>query len=701
MKINRVMTFQQRFAEIMLLVIWLSIHGCTKVESDKPPATLPIAGQPGAAALTKIEEQNLVSVEEITALVERMAATKKYRQQLKPLPESAYQPAAELLNELRQRTALSYSVETLIARSPEKTKGYVKAGLVLFPVERYALYRHLKTLADINLSSLDSWASQTDLYIPQATTAPSASHPEKDIAVVPLIESANITVFNQNENVKAAVEYRETKDDPCWHSARHLSWEPVQGVLTGPIVFLNANTAYDLKITLTDANQATQVIESRFTTRPDKPPIDPNKIYQLSEIYAGGTLNLEELNIEGNEDGWAKIVGDPTIVIEAEEGSKNAIYIGDNSYVYFENITVRGGRTHAIYAEHAHHIWINQCDIAKWGRHPNIIKNGKAYELPDAQPINYDSALYFKRSGVITIENCHVHDPNPFANDWSDGHPNGANAFLAYANHPDPAFKGQIILRNNVFTGTAEHRFNDVIEGRKNAESLGGFVRDSAIYNNTLAYANDDAIEIDGGQHNVLVYNNDISHTYSGISAAPARIGPSFIFNNYIHDLGDQRGKQWAAIKVGGLITKPLGQVNLFHNLITIARNGITASRFQEDDTFWIHSQNNVIVTEKNANKVGFNVYDPKQFSGNQYINDYLYNLKMGGPKVEGDITLPYRFGNKLNQNDAMQIFESKNASVTLPKCNKYEVDNFTQLSDDKAEFVYGIIPVTDNTRSQ
>ncbi len=691
------MTLGQRIAGSILLSFMLATAGCTQVDSQSPPTAAPVKGQAGTDALAKMEAQNLTKVEEIAALVERMRNTNKYRRQLKPLPTSAFQAAAELLIELRQGAPLNYAVETLIARSPSHTKGYVKAGLVFFPLERYDLYRHLKTLPDINLNSLDNWAGQTDLFVPQSSARSFASETSESVAVVPLIESANISVFNQNENVKAVVEYRETKGDECWKKARQLTWEPVQGLLTGPIVYLQANTQYEVRISLTDSNQATEVIETSFTTRPDTPPIDPNKVYQLKDIYSGGTLNLEQLDIEGTASGWAKIVGDPSIVIQANEGDKNSIYIGNNSYVYFENITVRGGRTHAVYAENAHHIWINQCDIANWGRQPNIIRNGKAYELEDAQPINYDSALYFKQSGVITIENCHVHDPNPYANDWSTGHPNGANAFLAYANHPNPAFKGQIILRNNVFTGRAQHRFNDVIEGRKNAESLGGFVRDSAIYNNTLAYANDDAIEIDGGQHNVLVYNNDISHTYSGISAAPVRVGPSFVFNNYIHDLGDQQGKQWAAIKVGGLVSTPLGQVNLFHNLITVARNGITASRFKDDETFWVNSQNNVIVTQKNANKVGFNVYDPKQFTGNQYLNDYLFNLNAGEAKVEGNITQPYRFKDKLNQAEATDIFESERSTVYLPKCNLYEIDNFTQRNDDQTQFIYGVLPAIQN----
>lgn len=97
------------------------------------------------------------------------------------------------------------------------------------------------------------------------------------------------------------------------------------------------------------------------------------------------------------------------------------------------------------------------------------------------------------------IEECEVHSPNLGANNWSVGHPKGANALQVWAYHDSDAYRGEFIVRNNRFYGSQDHRFNDVIEGRMNTERRGGFVKNSAIHGNYLAYANDDLIEIDGG----------------------------------------------------------------------------------------------------------------------------------------------------------------------------------------------------------
>lgn len=83
------------------------------------------------------------------------------------------------------------------------------------------------------------------------------------------------------------------------------------------------------------------------------------------------------------------------------------------------------------------------------------------------------------------------------------------------------------------------HRYDDVIGGGSNGSPEGGFNRDADIYGNFFINANDDAIELDGGQSNVRLYNNRMTMTYCGVSAAPCIVGPSYIFRNVFHDGGD------------------------------------------------------------------------------------------------------------------------------------------------------------------
>lgn len=383
------------------------------------------------------------------------------------------------------------------------------------------------------------------------------------------------------------------------------------------------------------------IVEHSFqtTTKPNTPPIDPNKIYYLSEIYSGGQLDLEALNIEGSADGYAKIIGDGP-VIEAGTEVLAAVNIGNNSYVMLENLTIKGGHRYGIFAKKAHHIWIKGCNVSEYGREAVDIRDGIAYSSTTSNsPINYDSGIYLERSGIAVIEECEVHSPNLGANNWAVGHPKGANALQVWAYHDSDAYRGEFIVRNNRFYGSQDHRFNDVIEGRMNTERRGGFVKNSAIHGNYLAYANDDLIEIDGGQQNVLVYDNELIQGYTGISIAPNLLGPSYLFHNFIHNLGDDRGKEWTAIKAGGLMSKPAGQTFIFENFIDVQRNGIAASKVVGDSTFWVNTKNNIIITQNTGSSVGYCIFDKEKFIGSVSSNDLCFNETLQDARYEFDLT--------------------------------------------------------------
>ena len=678
---------RQTLYTVTAIVSVLLLTACSQARSGIRTSDY-FSGQPGMVAISSFEADNVIDESDATDIIETLSKDKRFRHLFSSLPSAQFDVAASVLLNMQNGDSIKQAIEKVAARESADLKWAIISAFVLFPLDRYALYLDLQSSELVETDALHRYADVAGIYIPEQKPGDLSGYP---VVSTSLIESMNISIFGQTPDTTAQMRFRQQGQE-IWKDARAPEWEPVQSVLTGPILYLEPDTTYEIEVTLNRDGDTVGTYARTVTTRPDSPPVDPDNIHYLRDIYTGGTLDLEALGIEGKPGAWAKIVGDADTPVVAEEGDRHAIAIGDNSYVYFENVTTKGARVHAVYAENAHHLWFKGCDISEWGRQPNVIKNGIAFEEEDAQPINYDSALYFVQSGVITVEDCHVHSPTPAANSWEYGHPKGPNAFLAYGNHQDPRYKGQIILRNNRFTGAPEHRFNDVIEGRKNGETLGGFVRHSAIYNNTLAYANDDAIEIDGGQHNVLVYNNDISNTYTGISAVPSRLGPSFIFNNYIHDLGDERGKQWAAVKLGGLIAGPMGKVNIFHNFITVERNGITASRFKEDDSFWINATNNVVITEKSNNMVGYNVYDPEAFPGSLFINNVFYNLKLGEAKIEGNLTQPYVCEASFDDELAHELYHQDDRAY-LPATNEFVIDNFTRYSEDGSQFLYGLLP--------
>ena len=578
---------------------------------------------------------------------------------------------------LYEKKVLNYS-ESRIQSSVNEgisslSSSEVTALFALFPLDTAKWLKKVSTHSMLNKNEIYESAIAAGLD-PSIVFAASASG-FSDTAT-PLINSIGIVIYGQDEDSVAAVQFKEY-DETDWQKGLDLSWEPIYGSYAGSLVYLEADTTYDIQVKITDAAGDIREYTFQTKTKPDTPPIDPNKIYYLSEIYSGGQLDLEALNIEGSVDGYAKIIGDGPVV-EAGNDVIAAVNIGNNSFVMLENLTVKGGQRYGIFAKKAHHIWIKGCDVSEYGREAVIIKNGRAYSSPTSNsPINYDSGIYLERSGIAVIEECEVHTPNLGANNWSVGHPKGANALQVWAYHDSDKYRGEFIVRNNRFFGSQNHRFNDVIEGRMNFERRGGFVRNSAIYGNYLAYANDDLIEIDGGQQNVLVYDNEMEQGYAGISIAPNMLGPSYIFHNHIHNLGDETGKEWTAIKAGGLIAKPAGRTFIFENFIDVKRNGIAASGVNGDSTLWITSQNNVFFTKNAGNTVGYCILDKEKYIGSTSTNDLCYNQNMMDARYE------FNYDNITEHvySDDSSYIDSLKAAATpnLFIADEYIIPNFTK----------------------
>ena len=625
-KLDKIMGFG---AHLLMMTILLGLVSCAQFDTPKHIA---INGQLGDYLVTQIKQQKITSESEIIRLLKDPRFSSKKSNRFLAKNE---QDTAILLKEISTSQDVTHAIIGLIDNDSKKASKWIMLALRLYPIDAYRILNQLYSDSTIKGTTLESAALLAGLDPTRLFPATTSS--DLDYRIVPLIHSASLTVYNQNEDTDTRLWFRSSGATQ-WSPALALQWEPIQGALSGSIVRLEPQTTYDVKLEYLDNGQVIDQQLYSFQTRPNSPPIDPDNTFYLSEIYTGGQLDLAALGIQGSEEGWALIIGDGT-EIAAAEGDNAAIDIGGQSYIKFENITVKGGRLYGIAAKQAHHIWIDGCDISEFGRVAGDMRDGVAYEnVESTKAINYDSGIFLQETGVVTIENCEIHSPNGQANHWQYGHPYGPSALLLAARHSVEEYRGQFIVRNNRFYGSDKHRFNDVIESRANARSWGGFLRDSAIHDNYLAYANDDIIELDGGQSNVLLYDNEFEQGYCGISAIPNMLGPSYIFNNYIHNLGDERQKAWAAIKLGGLMSAPAGVVNIFENLIVTSSNGITASRFESDYTFWINAKNNVLIHDKYWTKMGQGIYDVEQYASSEFTNNLIYNSSYQAPTVLANV---------------------------------------------------------------
>ncbi|QGX63833.1 right-handed parallel beta-helix repeat-containing protein [Alteromonas mediterranea] len=637
---------------------------------DKNDRNYTTGGQPGDILYNYVTANSNDS-----STVSVLLADYKGPKRLASIVEEYEEEIATLYNQQVLSPTSSISEDEKKARFANITANQASALFALYPIDTTKWMKIISTYS--GLSKNDIYESAITAGLDPSIVFTASASGFEDTAT-PLINSIGLVIYGQDEESTATVKFR-AEDDTYWREGLNLAWEPIYGSFAGSIVYLEANTTYHIEVTITDIDG--DIVEHSFqtTTKPNTPPIDPNKVYYLSEIYSGGQLDLEALNIEGSADGYAKIIGDGPI-IEAGSDVLAAVNIGNNSYVMLENLTVKGGQRYGIFAKKAHHIWIKGCNVSEYGREAVDIRNGKAYSSPTSNsPINYDSGIYLERSGIAVIEECEVHSPNLGANNWSVGHPKGANALQVWAYHDSDAYRGEFIVRNNRFYGAPDHRFNDVIEGRMNFERRGGFVRNSAIHGNYLAYANDDLLEIDGGQQNVLVYNNEMEQGYAGVSVAPNVLGPSYIFHNHIHNLGDDRGKEWTAIKAGGLLSKPGGRTFILENVIDVNRNGVASSSVSGDSTFWITAQNNIIFTKYKNNKVGYCIFDSEKYPSSSSKNDLCYNEDSMDSRYEFNIDniIEHPYSDDFSYVESIQ----SEPEPTLYVSEEFKIPNFSSES--------------------
>ena len=658
------------FSFIIVVLLSSFIFSCSSINKDSNKYTR--GGQPGDVLYNYVYAKTSDS-NSINMLLANYSGPKR----LEPFVENYEDEIAQLY------TQQVLSPNSLIDEDEKKTRyaninaNQATALFALYPID---------TAKWMNIISTYSGLSKNDIYEsaitagldPSIVFAASASGFED--TAIPLINSIGLVIYGQDEESTATVRFR-ADDETYWHEGLDLAWEPIYGSFAGSIVYLEANTMYHIEVKITDVYGDIVEHTLQTTTKPNIPPIDPSKIYYLSEIYSGGQLDLEALNIEGSEYGYAKIIGDGPI-IEAGNDFASAVNIGNNSFVMLENLTIRGGKRFGVHAKKAHHIWIKGCNISEFGREAVDMRNGVAYSSTTSNsPINYDSGIYLERSGIAVIEECEIHSPNLGANNWGVGHPKGANALQIWAYHDSDEYRGEFIVRNNRLYGAANHRFNDVIEGRENFERRGGFVRNSAIYGNFLAYANDDLIEIDGGQQNVLVYGNEMTQGYAGISIAPNMLGPSYVFHNYIHDLGDDRGKEWTAIKAGGLISRPAGKTFILENFIFTNRNGIASSYVANDSTYWVTMKNNIIVNRHQNNLVGLGIYDKEKYYKSEFLNNVIYNTSANRDLVE--VSSESYIPHPLNNDNHFTNQLDSNETTLLPINSEHLIPNFSRISDN------------------
>ena len=372
------------------------------------------------------------------------------------------------------------------------------------------------------------------------------------------------------------VSYREQGGD--WLHALPPPYMAEDAMYRGSVVGLKENTIYEIKIT---ADSGEILGQQEFTTWRSDVPI-ANTIV-LDEATFPGHLVIRD---NGKPDGWIRYTAREGFTLENDRtGPLLELYKA--KYVILEGLKLRGGLKEVIRIEKCDHVRVVNCDISGWGRigTQRFDLDGKYY-TENGKAINWDSAILIKRSTGTVVERCYIHDPVNTANPWYYSHPAGPQA--VGIDKPTST-----VIRYNDFIGSDLHRWNDAVEGAGNFHVDGGFNCDADIYGNLMCFANDDAIEIDGGQTNVRVFLNKFEGCLCGVSIQGCMSSPSYVWRNLLVNMGDENGVGGQTIKTSSFANGKnavsfifnntcygsSSDLSLRHNLRIVTRNNIFAGQ--------------------------------------------------------------------------------------------------------------------------
>lgn len=395
--------------------------------------------------------------------------------------------------------------------------------------------------------------------------------PAARLEIVPGYEVCSFYLNRLNANAenqfRCRVSYRK-KGTAGWLPALDPVFIPPEKAARGSIVKLQENTEYELKLEISDAGKnETEIVPFRTKT----PDVPVARTVVLNKNNFKGHLVIQD---EGSPAGYIRYTAAPGFVLRGIPGKQEVILLDQAKYVILDGLTIRGNdNMHALHVAGGNHLQIVNCDIAGYsltGTHrPEL--DGKYFNEKN-RPLNYHSGIRIRHAADVLVERNYIHDPKAPTNPWFYSHPAGPNAvFVEHA--------AALAMRYNDFIGNDLTRWNDAVEGGGNGHEWGGFFRDGEIKGNYFVLANDDGIELDGGQMNARMFQNKIEYTFCGVSTAACMKGPSYIFENLFVNPGDVFDRSNAALK-NNLGNRLCGVGRIFYFNNTAAGRFVGASQF-------------------------------------------------------------------------------------------------------------------------
>lgn len=333
----------------------------------------------------------------------------------------------------------------------------------------------------------------------------------------------------------------------AWREGYPLVHDPRDDEYRGSIVGLKPDTSYTVRITLNGEDH-----ELTCRTRNDRFPVA-----KTTYLKVGTSPEPLVITESGSAKGYHLIVPEENSRATIDvQNSQDYTCVIDADYVIIRGVEFRNAAVHALLIKSRRHdVVVEDCRFTFWGR----IGGPRTYGNEGST----DSAIYAERgSGNLTIQRNLIENPRGASNDWDTGHPAGPQAITLINS------SGGNVIRYNEIRSTEDHGYNDAIGGGSNYSFEGSPNRDSDIYGNIIANVWDDAIESEGANMNVRIWNNYIEKTFQHIATACTSKGPLYIFRNVF---GESRSTHrdplgGSMIKTGQRDEFAGGRKFVFHN---------------------------------------------------------------------------------------------------------------------------------------
>ena len=409
--------------------------------------------------------------------------------------------------------------------------------------------------------------------------------------------------------------YRRAGTEP-WRRGMDLVLSRADSEFRGSVFALEPDRAYELQCGLFDRSGQSigRAWPVTLTSRTWAPTVPIGQVKRLPPGVSNKPLVIRE---KGTADGWIVYKAAPEgSTIDAGTLADEAVLFDQAAYVVFENVTVRGGRRDGLRVRRSHHVRIRRCDVSTWGdagtRKDGLDKG--LYVDARGRPINYNAGVRVcDGSSQVVVEDNFLHGPRGTANAWKYGHPMGPQGLILATTG------GNNVVRNNDMIGSDRHWWNDAIESISNGAVNGGPYRDTDIHGNVLAFSNDDGTELDGGQINVRYWHNWIDKALCGVSCAPNRGGPSYVFRNLIVLTGEEFFKTGAGFKMGGDRFPDPGVSLLLHNTVWTHGAGLTSGHYGKGPTPMVTRNNVFAGPQPNCGRIRY-----RHRTGGDFDHDLL-----------------------------------------------------------------------------